>query len=248
MSLTAAALALLLQAQAAPTPDPKDWWDAKIARPSPTLEPLAGRRLGSGDTVQIDNGVDPLLYRLWGLQPLQSQIIEPGEMVFELWRRPSLSVRQAVIRVTVRRDGRAFVQARAGLGCCSPEIGRRVDVNAELPSVQPFKDLAALSVWDSPRRVTVLDGAGSIASLCLDGVSWDVTLLTHERSRHLRRACDGAEIGQIAPILKPMVTAALGRDPRIDVLFSRGADFEADHRAYQAHIAAGGRLEASKIP
>ncbi|WP_269716187.1 hypothetical protein [Caulobacter sp. NIBR2454] len=249
MSLTAAALALLLQAQPAPGPDPNDWWNAKVERPSPEREPLAGRRLDEGQSLPaIDNGVDPLLYRLWGLQPLQTQIVERGEMVVELWRRPSLSVRQAVIRVTVRRDGRAFVQARAGLGCCSPEIGRRVGVDAELASAEPYRNLAALPAWDAPRRVTVLDGQGSIASLCLDGISWDVTLLTQDRTRHLRRACDGAEIGQIADILTPLVAAALGRDPRIDVLFPRGADFEADRRAYDALIAASGRLEASKVP
>ncbi|MET0336245.1 MAG: hypothetical protein ABW063_00640, partial [Caulobacter sp.] len=132
MSLTAAAIALALQAQAAPALSPKDWWEAEPSRPAPEVEPLAGRRLGRGDNpVPIENGVDPLLYRLWGLQPLQTQVLERGELIVELWRRPSLSVRQAVVRVTVRRDGRAFVQARAGLGCCSAEIGRRVDVNAE---------------------------------------------------------------------------------------------------------------------
>lgn len=249
MSLTAAALVLLLQAQPAPAPDPNAWWDAKVERPSPEREPLAGRRLDEGQNLPVvDNGVDPLLYRLWGLQPLQTQIVERGEMVVELWRRPSLSVRQVVIRVTVRRDGRAFVQARAGLGCCSPQIARRVDVDAELAFAEPFRNLAALPVWDSPRRVTVLDGQGSIASLCLDGVSWDVTLLTQGQARHLRRACDGAEIGQIADILTPLVAAALGRDRRLDVLFPHGANFEADRRAYDALIAAGGRLEAPKVP
>ncbi|WP_236627746.1 hypothetical protein [Caulobacter sp. B11] len=63
--------------------------------------------------------VDPLLYRLWGLQPLQAQLVRRGELILEVWARPARGVRQAVVRVTVRRDGRAFVQARAGLGCCA---------------------------------------------------------------------------------------------------------------------------------
>lgn len=249
MSLTAAAFALLLQAQATPAPDPRDWWSAKVERPSPEREPLAGRRLAEGESLPvIDNGVDPLLYRLWGLQPLQNQIVEPGEMVVELWRRPSRRVEQSVIRVTVRRDGRAFVQARAGLGCCEPQIGRRVDVDAELPSAAPFRGISDLPVWDAPRRVIVLDGQGSVSSICLDGTSWDVTLVTAGKTRHLRRACDFAEIGQIADILAPLVTAALGREPRIDVLFPNAADFTAERRAYEAMIAAGGRLEAAKPP
>jgi hypothetical protein len=249
MSLTAAALAFLLQAQAAPAPDPKDWWAAKVERPSPEREPLAGRRLAEGAILPaVDNGVEPLLYRLWGLQPLQNQILERGEMVIELWRRPSRRVEQTVIRVTVRRDGRAFVQARAGLGCCSPEIGRRVDVDAELASAEPFRGLPSLPAWDTPRRVVVLDGEGSVSSICLDGTSWDVTLVTTQKVRHLRRACDSAEIGQIADILTPLVSAALARDPRIDVLFPNAADFSAERRAYDAVIAAGGRLEAAKAP
>ncbi|WP_369058881.1 hypothetical protein ABOZ73_14665 [Caulobacter sp. 73W] len=247
MSLIAAALALALQAQAAPNPN--DWWDAKIQRPAPELEPLAGRRLEGGENLPtVQNGVDPLLYRLWGLQPLENQILEPGEVIIEFWRRPALRVRQVVARITVRRDGKAFIQARAGLGCCAPEIARRVDINARLPSSEPFRELATLPTWDTPSRVAVLDGKGSIASLCLDGVSWDVTLLTHERSRHLRRACDGAEIGQIVGILTPLLAAVRGRDPRIDVLLPRGVDLEADRRAYEAHIAAGGRLEGFKVP
>jgi hypothetical protein len=110
-------------------------------RKSPSRRPSripsrAGACARASTLVPIDNGVDPLLYRLWGLQPLQSQLIKRGELVLEVWARPATGVRQAVIRVTVRRDGRAFVQARAGLGCCTPEIGRRVDIDAELAPQQ----------------------------------------------------------------------------------------------------------------
>ncbi len=104
------------QAAPPPPPDPVVWWAPEIPKPPPEQDPFQGRRLRKGEQlVPIDNGVDPLLYRLWGLQPLQSQLIKPGELVLEVWARPATGVRQAVVRVTVRRDGRAFVQARAGL-------------------------------------------------------------------------------------------------------------------------------------
>lgn len=253
-AVLAGALALSAQGQPvapvappAPPPDPAVWWSNEIPRPASELEPLAGRRLGrKEEPVPIDNGVDPLLYRLWGVQPLQTQLVRRGELVLEAWARPARGVRQAVIRVTVRRDGRAFVQARAGLGCCTPEIGRRVDINAELPGerIAAFKALAGDPAWSQPRSVIVDYGGGSIEALCVDGVSWDVTLLVPGQARHLRRACDDAEIGSIASVLSAVVGAAAGRDPLFDAVLPRGGDFSRQSKAYADLIAQGGRLKA----
>ena len=229
-----------------PPPDPAVWWAPEIPKPPPEQDPFQGRRLRPGETlVPIDNGVDPLLYRLWGLQPLQSQLIKRGELVLEVWARPATGVRQAVIRVTVRRDGRAFVQARAGLGCCTPEIGRRVDIDAELAPQQiaPLRALPGHPLWGQPRSVTVDYGGGAVEPVCLEGVSWDVTLLVAGQAHHLRRACDDAEVGSIAPALAAALSAASGRDTRFDAMFARGADFSRQQRAYDALIASGGRLK-----
>jgi hypothetical protein len=233
--------------QAAPPPDPVVWWAPEIPKPPPEQDPFQGRRLRPGETlVPIDNGVDPLLYRLWGLQPLQSQLIKPGELVLEVWARPATGVRQAVVRVTVRRDGRAFVQARAGLGCCTPEIGRRVDIDAELATQQipPLKALIGAPLWSQPRSVIVDYGGGAVEPVCLEGVSWDVTLLVPGQARHLRRACDDAEVGSIAPALAAALAAASGRDARFDAMFARGGDFSRQQKAYDSLIASGGHLKA----
>jgi hypothetical protein len=226
-------------------PDPAIWWSPEVPRPPSELEPLYNRRLGHDEQpIPIDNGVEPLLYRLWGLQPLQSQVLKRGEVILEVWARPARGVRQAVIRVTLRRDGRAFVQARAGLGCCTPEIGRRVDINAELaePQIAPLKALPGDPAWGQPRAVIVDQGDGSVAPLCVDGVSWDVTLLVAGQARHLRRACDDAEVGSIAPILSAVLATTAGRDPRFDAILPRGADFSRQARAYAVLIQSGGRL------
>lgn len=232
---------------APPAPvDPATWWAPETPKPPPEQDPFQGRRLRPGETLTpIDNGVDPLLYRLWGLQPLQSQLIKRGEMVLEVWARPATGVRQAVIRVTVRRDGRAFLQARAGLGCCTPEIGRRVDIDTELDAqrIVPLKALVGDPLWGQPRAVTIDYGGGAVEAVCLDGVSWDVTLLVAGQARHLRRACDDAEVGSIAPALAAALSAASGRDARFDTMFARGGDFSRQRRAYEALIASGGRLK-----
>jgi hypothetical protein len=234
------------QAAPPPPPDPVVWWAPEIPKPPPEQDPFQGRRLRPGETlVPIDNGVDPLLYRLWGLQPLQSQLIKRGELVLEVWARPATGVRQAVVRVTVRRDGRAFVQARAGLGCCTPEIGRRVDIDAELATQQvaPLKALIGDPLWSQPRSVIVDYGGGAVEPVCLEGVSWDVTLLVPGQARHLRRACDDAEVGSIAPALAAALSAASGRDARFDAMFARGGDFSRQQKAYDSLIASGGRLK-----
>jgi len=228
-----------------PPPDPAAWWSPEVPRPPPELEPLYNRRLGKTERpIPIDNGVEPLLYRLWGLQPLQSQALRKGELILEVWARPAGDVRQAIIRLTLRRDGRAFVQARAGLGCCTPEIGRRVDINAELegPSVAALRSVSADPAWSQPPSVSVDYGGGAVSAVCVDGVSWDVTLLIPGQARHLRRACDDAEVGSIAPVLATALGAAVGRDARFDAVFPRGADFSRQQRAYAALLAAGGTL------
>ncbi|MBO9709045.1 MAG: hypothetical protein J7521_12615 [Caulobacter sp.] len=248
----AASVALAGQQSAPPTvappspPDPVAWWSPEIPKPPSEKDPFQGRRLRKGEQlVPIDNGVDPLLYRLWGLQPLQSQLIKPGELVLEVWARPAQGVRQAVIRVTVRRDGRAFVQARAGLGCCTPEISRRVDIDAELAPEQipHLKALVGLPLWSQPRSVIVDYGGGAAEPVCVEGVSWDVTLLVPGQARHLRRACDDAEVGSIAPALSAALSAASGRDPRFDAMFARGGDFSRQQQAYDSLIASGGGLK-----
>jgi hypothetical protein len=242
-----AGLALASAQQAAPAPDPTTWWSPEILRPPPESEPLYNRRLGrNAQPIPIDNGVEPLLYRLWGLQPLQSQVLKRGELILEVWARPAQGVRQAVVRVTLRRDGRAFVQARAGLGCCTPEIGRRVDIDAELADVQiaPLKAIPADPAWNQPRAVIVDYGGGAVTALCVDGVSWDVTLVVPGQARHLRRACDDAEVGSIAPILSAALGAAVGRDPRFDAVLPRGADFSRQASAYNSLVESGGRLRA----
>lgn len=257
MSLTGLIAGLALgAAQQAPSPpdpnlppqapDPVAWWSPETARPSSEVDPLYGRRLGRREEpIPIANGVEPLLYRLWGLQPLQNQLVRRGEMVLEVWARPSRGVRQAVIRVTTRRDGRAFVQARAGLGCCAPQIDRRVDINAELAPEQiaRLKALVGNAIWSQPRDVTIDYGDGSVSPVCLDGVAWDITLLMAGQARHLRRACDDAEVGSIAEALTLALSAAVGRDARFDAMFPRGADISRQQMAYDQLIASGGRLK-----
>jgi hypothetical protein len=247
--LTGLIAGLALAVQQAPPPDPAAWWSPVVPRPPAELEPLYNRHLNKSEQpVPIDNGVEPLLYRLWGLQPLQSQIVRRGEAILEVWSRPTRDVRQAVIRVTLRRDGRAFVQARAGLGCCTPEIGRRVDINAELsePPIVAVKSALADPAWSQPRSVIVDYGGGAVSALCVDGTSWDVTLLVPGQARHLRRACDDAEVGSIATVLSAALGAAVGRDPRFDAVFPRGADFSRQGAAYASLIQSGGRLIASE--
>ena len=255
MSLAGLIAGLALAAQQAapsapdlppPTPDPIAWWAPGNARPASELDPQYGRRLGRHEQpTPIANGVDPLLYRLWGLQPLQNQLVRRGEMILEVWARPARGVRQAVIRVTTRRDGRAFVQARAGLGCCAPEIERRVDINAELASepLAPLKALSGDPMWAQPRDVILDYGDGSVSPVCLDGVAWDITLLVAGQARHLRRACDDAEVGSIAPALALALGAAIGRDARFDAVFPRGADVSRQRNAYDQLVASGGRLK-----
>jgi hypothetical protein len=229
-----------------PTPDPRSWWDDPRPKPAEAADPLGGRRATRG-APPIAAGVDPLLYRLWGLPPLQAQTLKPGEMVLELWVHMSLSPRQAVARVVVRRDGAAFVQARAGLACCTPEIGRRVGFDVRLDDSQAARLLKLKDdpLWDTPRDVRVVEGEGAADALCVNGIAYELTLATPERIRSVRRACDPQEVGEAADVLEAVLTAALGHEPRFDLVFPDGADFSAARKAHGALVKAGGRLRAA---
>lgn len=231
-----------------PPPDPKSWWDDKWPVADEAADPLAGRRLGRRERLPvIDNGYDPLLYRLWGFQPLQNQILRSGEMILEVAIRPTNSARQTLIRATVRRDGKAFIQARAGLGCCDPGIARRVGFDAEAPPGSAEKLLALREdpLWNAPREVRVDYGSGAADALCVDGASYDLTLLVPGQARSVRRSCDPAEVGQAADVLETVLGLALGHEPRIDVIFPGGANFASARSAYQSLAADGGQIKAA---
>jgi hypothetical protein len=229
-----------------PTPDPKSWWDEPRPKTAEAADPLAGRKAPRG-AAPIPIEIDPLLYRLWGLPPLQAQILRPGEMILELWVHLSLSPRQAVARVVVRRDGAAFVQARAGLACCTPEIGRRVGFDARLDDGQAARLLGLKDdpLWEAPRDVRVVEGEGASDALCVNGVSYELVLATAQRTRAVRRACDPQEVGQAAGVLEGVLGAALGHEPRFDLVFPDGADFSAAAKAYGALVGSGGQLRAA---
>jgi hypothetical protein len=231
-----------------PAPDPKSWWDDLRPRPAEAADPLAGRRGGRTPALGLIGAPEPLLYRLWGLPALQHQVLRPGEVILEVWVRPSLSVRQTVARVVVRQDGKAFVEARAGLACCTPEIGRRVGFDAELPAASAER-LARLKddpLWLAPRDVRVVEGGGASDAICVDGASYDLMLVTTDRARLARRACDAAEVGQAAEVLEAVLGAALGQEPRIDTIFPGGASYALDRAAYRQLIAGGGALEPAR--
>lgn len=228
-----------------PPPDPKSWWEDKRPKPPEAADPLGGRRVRRGEQLpQPANNVAPSTYRLWGLMPLQWQVLRDDEMILEVWTRPTDTVRQTVTRITVRRDEKAFVQARAGLACCEALIGRRMGFDAELPegSAAQFRALAQSPAWTSPRDVLVAY-AGAAEAVCVEGTGYDLTLVARDWSRTLHRACDPAEIGEVADILQAVVGAALGHDARFDVLFPGGADFSKARAAYRDLVAEGGRLK-----
>lgn len=230
-----------------PAPDPKSWWEDKRLPPSEAADPLGGRRIRRGELQATpDNGVAPSTYRLWGLMPLQWQLVRGDEMILEVWTRPSNSVRQTVSRVTVRSDGKAFVQGRAGLACCEAVIGRRMGFDAELPpgSAPRFLALRDLPLWRSPRDVRVVE-PGAADALCLVGTSYDITLVTPGRAATLHRACDPAEVGEAADVLEAVLGAALGHDGRFDVIFPGGANFANARGAYRDLLEGGGRLKVN---
>jgi hypothetical protein len=153
-------------------------------------------------------------------------------------------VRQSVVRITVRRDGDVFVQGRAGYACCEAGIGRRIAFDARLPagSAQRFLALRDHPMWKSPHDVRVAE-ASAAETVCVDGVSYDLTLVVPGRSHSLHRACEDAAIGEVADALEPALQAGLGHDPRFDVLFPGGMNLSLARSAYRELVAGGGRLK-----
>lgn len=235
-----------LNAPPAPAPalpaNPADWWTGESRSPV-RIDPLGARRARKNDPkVTVANDTPPLLYRLWGLPPLQTMVLRPGEVVIEVWVRPSGGAIEAISRLTVRRDGRVFLQARAGQGCCRPEIARRVDIDQTLDvDPQSYRPLAKSPVWSQPEDVEV-EREGVLSAVCVKGSGYDLTLLEYGRSVHLRRVCETEAVGSVAPILGPILGTALGKDPRFDALFRKGADFSAEQAAYERLLKEGGRL------
>lgn len=235
------------EAYAFPPPDPQSWWEAERPEPPEAADPLGGRRLPRDRPPPAVTPIEPTLYRLWGLPPLQTQVVRRGELVMEVWRRPSNSVRQSVFRVIRRNDGEVFVQGRAGLACCAPDISRRVGFDAALPRELGDRliALAEQSAWATPRDVVAQESAATVGSICLEGAAYDLILLTENGGYALRRDCEDAEVGQVGDILEAVIGAGLGHEPRIDVLFPDGADFSRERAAYDRLVAQGGRIKPS---
>lgn len=235
------------EAYAFPPPDPQSWWEAERPEPPEAADPLGGRRLPRDRPPPAATPIEPTLYRLWGLPPLQTQVVRRGELVMEVWRRPSNSVEQSVFRIIRRNDGEVFVQGRAGLACCAPDISRRVGFDAALPRELGDRliALAEQSAWATPRDVVTQESAASVGSICLEGAAYDLILLTENGGYALRRDCEDAEVGQVADILEAVIGAGLGHEPRIDVLFPDGADFSRERAAYGRLVAQGGRIKPS---
>ncbi len=238
---------------AAPTapiasPDPQAWWTDKWPAKPDAFNPLGDRRLRRGErppAQNIPNGVPPLLYRLWDLPPLQDQLVRGDETIVEVWARPSETVRQAVVRVTFRGDGRTFIQGRAGLGCCDPGIGRFVEFNQELSADRAAAVRATIQdpVWGQPPIAETYEADGAtVSQLCVNGFSYPANRVIANAARTLHRACSGEQVGSIAPILTAVLSAALGYDPRFDVVFPRGTNFSQDRADYQALVSRGGGL------
>jgi hypothetical protein len=229
-----------------PPPDPQSWWDEKRPKPSEAADPLGGRKLPRSRRLPaIDNGVDAATYRLWGLMPLQWQVLRGNEMILEVWVRPARNVRQSIVRIVVRDDGRAFVQGRAGYACCDAGIGRRIGFDIELPAdaAKTFLALRDNPMWKSPRDVETVRNAKTAEAVCVQGVGYDLTLLTADGARSLHRECDDVAVGQVADALEPALRAALGHDPRFDVLFRGRVDFGPERQAYQDFAAGGGVMK-----
>lgn len=230
----------------APPPDPAAWWSAPEPAITEAQDPLGGRRAGRGgfEVLAPLEAIEASYHRLWGLPPLQAQIVRGRESVIEVWMRPDGGQRQAVIRIVNREDGRAFLQARAGIACCRPEITRRVDVDIELEPgwAARLAKAADEEAWDGLEEVYADEGGGAVEPVCVGGVSWDLYRVTRGKAVHLRRNCGGPEVGSVAGVLEAVVGATLGRDSRLDLAFPRGAAFEAQRAAYRDLLASGGRL------
>jgi hypothetical protein len=229
-----------------PPPDPAGWWSGAEPAVTEAQDPLGGRRAGRGGFTVLAplEAIEASYHRLWGLPPLQAQIVRGGESVIELWMRPDGGQRQAVIRVVNRDDGRSFLQARAGIACCRPEITRRIDIDVELEASWAAKlaNAADDEAWVQSEDVYADEGGGALEPVCVGGSSWDLYRVTKGKAVHLRRDCGGPEVGSVAGVLEPVIGAALGRDPRFDLVFPKGADFASQKAAYKGLLASGGKL------
>jgi hypothetical protein len=98
-------------------------------------------------------------------------------------------------------------------------------------------------MWKAPRDVRVSQGPDLVESVCVDGTDYDLTLMVPGRSRSLRRSCDSAAIGEVAEALEPALGAAMGHDPRFDVIFPGGGSFAGARDAYRDLVSHGGSLK-----
>lgn len=233
---------------AAPAPayDPETWWSGMERRPDERFDPLGQRRWRRDDRVlDTQRAPEAGLYRLWGLVPLQTQAVRRGDMILEVWVRPTADRPSMVVRVTVRSDGEVFAQGRAGYACCRPDIQRRVDADIRLP--RSVRDsLTALRrdpLWSQPEHVVVRESADAISSLCVQGTSYDLYLAADGRAIHRRRSCDDAEVGSAAAVLEALFGAVRGQDPRIDAAMPRNGNFQRE-RAYWAEFSSSGGVLA----
>jgi ketosteroid isomerase-like protein len=120
-----------------------------------------------------------------------------------------------------------------------------VDINTQVTG-QQRQALARLRedpLWDQPRDVEVSEAGDVVSSVCVDGASYDLTLLTDRRAAHVRRSCDPAEVGSAAAVMRVLVEAARGFDPRFDVVFA-SQRFDQYSRSYADRVASGGRVQA----
>lgn len=230
----------------APAYDPATWWTGTERRPDERFDPLGNRRWRRDDRVlDTQRAPEAGLYRLWGLVPLQTQAVRRGDLILEVWVRPTADRPSMVVRVTVRDDGNVFAQARAGYACCRPDIQRRVDVDLRLP--RAVRDsLTALrrdALWSQPEHVLVRESADSVASLCVQGTSYDLYMAVEGRAIHRRRSCDDAEVGSAGAVLEALFGAVRGQDPRIDAAMPRNGNFQRE-RAYWAEFSRNGGVLA----
>lgn len=224
--------------------DPAHWWRNPERRIEDRFNPLGRRRWTRNDRpLTIERAPDASLYRLWGLTPLQTQAIRRDDTVIEAWVRPTAQRPEAVVRLTVRGDGRVFAQARAGFACCRPDISRRVDVDVELPRERRDAVLALASdpLWSQPEHV-VAQEAGAVSSLCVDGISYDLYLARNGRGLHRRRSCDDAEVGSAATVLEAVFAAVRGVEPRLDAAVPQNGNFQVQRAYYAQFASAGGAL------
>ncbi len=245
MAAPAAAQPELMTAAPSETPsNPSAWWENPERRIEDRFNPLGRRRWNRNDRpLELERAPDASLYRLWGLTPLQTQAIRRDDTVIEAWVRPTAQRPEAVVRLTVRGDGRVFAQGRAGFACCRPDISRRVDVDVELPRERRDAVLALASdpLWGQPEHV-VAQEAGAVSSLCVDGISYDLYLARNGRGLHRRRSCDDAEVGSAAVVLEAAFAAVRGVEPRFDAAVPQNGNFQAQQAYYAQFTATGGAL------